>query len=75
MMLVSVHTLTYASDYFEIPFRYVNSYMLVDVLVDQKIKMSLLFDTGSEHNIIFDKQNFYFHHPHLLEKLLSLVLI
>ena len=60
MMLVSVHTLTYASDYFEIPFRYVNSYMLVDVLVDQKIKMSLLFDTGSEHNIIFDKQNFYF---------------
>ena len=60
-MLVSVHTLTYASDYFEIPFRYVNSYMLVDVLVDQKIKMSLFVLTpAQEHNIIFDKQNFIF---------------
>lgn len=38
----------------KIPFRYIQSFILIDIKLEGVIPMTLLFDTGAEHNI-FDK--------------------
>ena len=39
----------------KIPFRYIQSFILIDIKLEGVIPMTLLFDTGAEHNIFFDK--------------------
>nr|MBP8726210.1 hypothetical protein [Saprospiraceae bacterium] len=40
----------------KIPFRYVQSFILVDVQIERLLPLKLIFDTGAEHTILFDRQ-------------------
>ncbi|MBK7233307.1 MAG: PDZ domain-containing protein [Saprospiraceae bacterium] len=39
----------------KIPFRYVQSFILIELKVNSKIPVQLIFDTGAEHHILFDR--------------------
>ncbi|MBK9108951.1 MAG: PDZ domain-containing protein [Saprospiraceae bacterium] len=38
-----------------IPFRYVQSFIIIDVQIENVIPLQLIFDTGAEHTILFEK--------------------
>lgn len=40
-----------------IPFRYINGFILIDVLINDRLPLCFIFDTGSKHTILTD--NFY----------------
>jgi len=40
----------------EIPFRYISNFILIDVKLQGVLPMVMIFDTGAEHTIIFEKQ-------------------
>lgn len=37
-----------------IPFRYLNGFLIVDVIINDRIPLNFLFDTGSKHTILTD---------------------
>lgn len=39
-----------------VPFRYVNHFIIVDVMIYGSIPLQLIFDTGAEHVIIFKRE-------------------
>ncbi|MFK8057017.1 MAG: aspartyl protease family protein [Saprospiraceae bacterium] len=39
----------------KIPFRYINGFLIVDVLVNERLPLSFIFDTGSKHTILTDE--------------------
>ncbi|NOT36470.1 MAG: PDZ domain-containing protein [Saprospiraceae bacterium] len=39
----------------KIPFRYVQSFIIIEVKLEGVIPLRLLFDTGAEHNLLFDR--------------------
>ncbi len=41
----------------KIPFRYVQSFILLDVNIENKIRVKLIFDTGAEHTVLFEKHH------------------
>lgn len=43
-------------DYIEVPFNYVSGYIIVDTEINNALQLSLIFDTGAEHTILFEKQ-------------------
>lgn len=38
-----------------VPFRYVQSFIILDVKLEGVIPLKLIFDTGAEHNLLFDR--------------------
>lgn len=40
----------------EIPFEYINGFMVVDVLFQRVIPMKFIFDTGAENSVLFKKE-------------------
>ncbi len=44
------------NDYIEIPFKYVSGYIIVETEINSALPLSLIFDTGAEHTILFEKQ-------------------
>ncbi len=43
------------SQILRIPFRYVQSFIIIEVKLENVIPVRLIFDTGAEHNLLFDK--------------------
>ena len=39
-----------------IPFRYVQSFIVVEVYIEHLFPLNLIFDTGAEHTILFDRR-------------------
>ncbi len=40
-----------------IPFQYVQSFILIDVKINSLVQVKLIFDTGAEHHILFDRMH------------------
>lgn len=53
--ITAVSTNAASNEPIKIPFRYIQSFILIDIKLEGVIPMTLLFDTGAEHNIFFDK--------------------
>jgi len=45
-------TLAALSKPLRIPFRYTNGFLIVDIVLNQKLPLSFIFDTGSKHTIL-----------------------
>ncbi len=45
-----------SSQSIKIPFRYIQSFIIVDVQLEKILPVRLIFDTGSEHTILFEKK-------------------
>jgi hypothetical protein len=44
----------YSASKIKIPFRYVQSFIIIDVRLENLIPMHFIFDTGAEHHLLFD---------------------
>jgi len=42
-------------NHLQIPFRYVHGFLVVDVLINERLPLKFIFDTGSKHTILTDK--------------------
>lgn len=54
-LLVLSHQQVRAGDPIQIPFQYAQSFILIEVKINQLVKVKLIFDTGAEHHILFDR--------------------
>jgi len=40
----------------EIPFKYVSGYIIINTEINNALELSMIYDTGAEHTILFEKQ-------------------
>lgn len=44
------------SNVIQVPFRYINHFIIVEVIINSGVPLQFIFDTGAEHTILLDKE-------------------
>lgn len=55
IIIISIWSIDASANTIKIPFRYVQSFIIIDAKLEGVLPMSFIFDTGAEQNIIIDR--------------------